>query len=144
MKPLLLVFLAAGALCGCATGITLTTRGARVQNVGLADMPTGCEVLGDVPIGIPPDAARPHSEEELVILMRNKAGELGGNYVLVDSSDRRTGPANEVFWVGRGRAYHCQEHEGVDPIHAPGEGAAEGTAGGEGAAAAPIDDETPH
>jgi len=132
----LLVVLAAFLAVGCATSISLTTRGTRVQHVAAADVPIGCEVLGDVPIGIPPDAARPRTEDELIILMRNKTGELGGNYVMVDSSDRRTGAAGETYWVGRGRAYHCPEQPTVDPIHA------ETTEGGESQTATPPPQET--
>ena len=109
-------------LCaGCATGISLTTRGSLVRNVPPNDVPVGCNVLGDVPIGIPPDAARPHSQEELVILMRNKAGELGGNYVIVDSSDHGAGPDGAVYYFGRGRAYSCSEDQINAASHTPNE-----------------------
>ena len=57
------------ALAGCSTGVVLTDEGTQVQNVSDVDMPTGCNLLGDVRIGIPPDAAMPGSRDELAILM---------------------------------------------------------------------------
>lgn len=105
---------------GCATGITLTERGSRVTNVSQADAPFGCELMGDVGIGIPPDAARPRTEDQLVILMRNKAAEIGATHVVVDMSEQRTGNAGEIYYVGRGRAYACPEgHEATTPTEAP-------------------------
>ncbi|HJL19630.1 MAG TPA: hypothetical protein RMH99_28465 [Sandaracinaceae bacterium LLY-WYZ-13_1] len=111
------------ALAGCATGITLTDEGEDVRHVQLADMPTGCNLLGDVAIGIPPDAARPRTEEQLHTLMRNKAGELGGTHVIVESTDERTGDTGEIYYAGRGVAYACPE--------AAMEAPEEETAGGE-------------
>jgi hypothetical protein len=82
LVPWLAVILATG----CATSIALTSGGTRVEHVQAADVPPGCNLLGDVPIGIPPDAARPRTEEQLVILMRNKTHEMGGNRVIIDTS----------------------------------------------------------
>ncbi len=107
---------------GCVTGIGLTNRGSHVQNVSQADAPLGCELMGDVAIGIPPDAGRPRTEEQLVTLMRNKAGEVGGTHVVVDFSEQRTGAGGEPYYVGRGRAYACHgtpetaPHEEREPI----------------------------
>jgi hypothetical protein len=121
---------AVALLSGCATGITLTDAGEDVRHVQLADMPTGCNLLGDVAIGIPPDAARPRTEEDLVVLMRNKAGEMGGNHLIVESTDERTGQGGEPYYIGRGVAYACPE-EAMEP-QAPEE--PEATAGGEAVA----------
>ncbi len=41
-------------LAGCSTGISLTGGGASVRDVAPVDVPAGCEMLGDVSIGIPP------------------------------------------------------------------------------------------
>jgi hypothetical protein len=122
--------------CACSAGISLTQRGTLVHHVERVDMPTGCNLLGDVSIGIPPDAARPHSQEELLILMRNKAGELGGNYVVVDQSSNHPGNQGETIYSGRGIAYACpQQPRGRDPLTAgaPDEGSdGEEGGGGEG------------
>lgn len=102
----LLTILAVVVATGCTTGIALTDRGSHVTTVSSVDLPPGCRLLSDVAIGIPPDAARPRTEEQLVMLMRNKAGEIGGTHVLIEQSEAR-GEA----WVGRGRAYACPETE---------------------------------
>lgn len=110
---------------GCATGITLTGEGRRVQRVQVADMPTGCNLLGDVAIGIPPDAARARTEEELIVLMRNKAGENGATHLIVESTDHRTGRGGEPYYSGRGTAYACpNEPEAISRVE-------DDTAGGE-------------
>lgn len=118
LSPLFALVLATG----CATGIALTGDGEDVRHVQLADMPTGCNLLGDVAIGIPPDAARPRTEEDLVILMRNKAGEMGGNHLVVESTSQGTGQGGEPYFRGRGVAYACPD-EAMEP--------AEETSGGE-------------
>lgn len=114
---------------GCSTGIQLTDRGTNVQMLTRAEMPPGCHVVGDVAIGIPPDAARPRTEEQLAVLMRNKAGEMGATHVLIEQSDQRTEGGTQHY-VGRGSAYHCEP--GQQPA-TPGEPGAAG-AGGESAA----------
>lgn len=107
MKKTSLATLGALALAGaCATGIQLTERGARVTAIAQADMPGGCRLVGDVTIGMPPDAARPRTEEQLEVLMRNKAGEMGANRVVTEFSEQRT-EAGATHYVGRGIAYAC-------------------------------------
>ena len=141
MKTALPLALASLVLAtACSAGISLTERGTLVHNVSRVDLPTGCNLLGDVSIGIPPDAARPRSEEELMILMRNKAGELGGNHVILDQSSSHPGNQGELIWSGRGIAYACpQGDRGRDPLTAGGAdedgggGAGEEGASGEGA-----------
>lgn len=109
--------LAALIATGCSTTIMLTEPGSHVQNVSQADAPFGCELLGDVAIGIPPDAGRPRTEDQLVILMRNKAGEIGATHVVVDMHEQRTGNGGEIYFVGRGRAYACSEtHDETTPV----------------------------
>jgi hypothetical protein len=107
---LMLTLVGAGA---CSTAIALTDRGTAVTEVGSTGMPDGCSLVGDVSIGIPPDAARPATEAELVILMRNKAGQMGGTHVLVESRVRRDDGGGRAHYLGRGRAYRC------DPSLAP-------------------------
>lgn len=119
----------------CSTGITLTGGGERVQHVSPADVPVGCNLLGDVAIGIPPDAARPRTEEQLIILMRNKAAEIGGTHVIVDSKSREEGAGGEEYWRGRGVAYACPEETRPDPL--------EQTGGGEAPAEEPVEEEAP-
>ena len=87
------------ALAGCVGGIQLTERGSAVQHVTQAQMPGGCRLVGDVAIGLPPDAARPRTEEQLSMLMRNKAGEMGANHVVTETSEQRT-DAGTDHWVG--------------------------------------------
>ncbi len=96
------------ALGACSTALQLTDHGTLVTAVEGRDVPDGCSIIGDVGIGIPPDAGRPGTEEELVILMRNKAGQMGGTHVLIETRDRRE-DGGSVHWVGRGRAYRCVE-----------------------------------
>lgn len=95
------------ALSACSTAIALTARGTEVTEIGSDGTPPGCSLLGDVSIGIPPDAGHPGTEAELVILMRNKAGEMGGTHVLVESRERRDDGGGNFHYVGRGRAYRC-------------------------------------
>ena len=93
---------------GCATGVILTDEGERVVHTTQADMPGGCTVLGDVPVGVAADASHASTEDELVILMRNKAGESGATHVIIDTQEQRnTAEGAEPSWVGRGRAYNC-------------------------------------
>lgn len=101
---MLVASLAIAIATGCTTGIALTDRGSQVTRAADADLPPGCRLLGDVAIGIPPDAARPRTEEQLEMLMRNKAGEVGATHVIVEHSEDRG-----EHWVGRGRAYRCPE-----------------------------------
>lgn len=127
----------------CATTIQLTTSGNMVRNVTLAEMPTGCNLLGDVPIGIPPDAARPRTEEQLIILMRNKTAEMGGNRVVIESS-HQDGSGPEAYWRGRGVAYACSEEDLREPEAPPEEPAVgEEPAAEEPAEEAPAEEEEP-
>ena len=98
-------------LAGCSTAIQLTDQGQGVRHITRADMPGGCNLLGDIAIGIPPDAARPRTEEELHILMRNKTGELGGNHLVVDSAQQREDASGNPYYRGRGIGYACPEPE---------------------------------
>ncbi len=124
---ILLVLLSVLALCACSTAIALTERGTTVAEVGATGMPDGCTMLGDVSIGIPPDAGHPGTEEELVILMRNKAGQMGGTHVLVESRHRQDDGHDSAHWIGRGRAYRCDPSQAATP--APTEPAASGSSG---------------
>jgi hypothetical protein len=126
---------------GCATTIQLTTNGNMVRNVSAGEMPTGCNLLGDVPIGIPPDAARPRTEEQLVILMRNRTAEMGGNRVVVDSA-HQDGSGPESYWRGRGVAYACSDEDLREPAAPPEEPAIDDEApAAEESAAEPAEEE---
>lgn len=114
------------ALVGCSTALQLTEEGSSVRHVTRADMPASCRLIGDVTIGIPPDAAQPHSEEELSILLRNKAGREGGNLVVTEMSERREDSTGEPYWRGRGSAYRCAE-EPTRPSDATETGGGEDT-----------------
>jgi hypothetical protein len=129
-KSLLLFMLAALLFSACSTAIVLTDRGERVQQIQSADLPAGCRLLGDVSIGIPPDAARPRTEQELVYLMRNKAAERSATHVIVESSERQHDAATGDYYLGRGLAYTCPETREERPVQAPPE---EETQGGEAA-----------
>jgi len=113
---LLLSMLVLGA---CSTAIALTDRGTAVSEVGPTGMPDGCSLIGDVSIGIPPDAGRPGTEAELLILMRNKAGQMGGTHVLVESRQHHDDPHGEGHWTGRGRAYRCDPSRATPPPAEP-------------------------
>ena len=125
------------ALCvllvaGCSAQISLTDPGRLVRRVESMDVPVGCRIVGDVNIGTPPDAARPPTEEDLVTLMRNRAGENGGNVLVVETQDRRTGAADEVYYVGRGRSYRCPPESSGDSSPSEGD-ATDGLPAEEGA-----------
>ena len=103
---------------GCTLGISLTDRGTAVSEIAQADVPPGCTLVGDVAIGIPPDAARPRTEEQLVILMRNKAGEMGATHVVVVSRVPR-GEGGSAHYVGQGTAYRCDTSAATPPPSEP-------------------------
>ena len=103
-----LVLFLALALGACSTALQLTDRGTLVSAVESSSIPDGCSIVGDVGIGIPPDAGRPSTEEELIILMRNKTGLMNGTHLVVEMRDRRE-DGGSVHYVGRGRAYRCVE-----------------------------------
>ncbi len=111
------------SLAGCSTALTLTEEGRTVHEVSQADVPDGCRLMSNVVIGMPPDGARPRTEAELAILMRNKAAEVGGTHVVIEFREQR-GTGDAAYHVGRGTAYSCPE----GASHAPDEGE---TSGGE-------------
>ena len=128
--PLLALVASSVLALGCSTSIALTAGGQNVTAYSNTDLPSGCRVLGDVHIGIPPNAARPPTEDDLVILMRNDAAVQGGNGVLVESRREETDEeGNATHWVGRGRAYRCPEAAPPTPAEEPA--ATDETAGGE-------------
>jgi len=103
---------ALGLAAACTTGIQLTDKGEKTRELSMADMPSGCRLVGDVTIGLPPDAGRPPTRDDLVKLMRNRAGQNGGNVVVVDFAEERNPNDEDArHWVGRGRAYTCPEPE---------------------------------
>lgn len=114
-----LVIVSVLALGACSTAIALTDRGTTVTEVGATGMPDGCSLIADVSIGLPPDAGRPGSEQELLILMRNKAGQMGGTHVLVESRQRHDDGHGEAHWTGRGRAYRCDPALATPPASEP-------------------------
>ncbi|HEY8430930.1 MAG TPA: hypothetical protein VIL20_21275 [Sandaracinaceae bacterium] len=120
-------FVAFGIATGCTTGIALTDRGEQVRHVAPAEVPLDCRLLGDVTVGIPPDAGRPRTEEQLVMLMRNRAGALGATHVIIEQSEQRG-----EQWVGRGRAYTCPAAPPRTVSAATAGGEDEGGAEGEG------------
>ncbi|MCB9594389.1 MAG: hypothetical protein H6719_16780 [Sandaracinaceae bacterium] len=126
----LAAIVALAASAGCSTGIQLTDEGGRVQHITRADMPSGCNLLGDVAIGIPPDAARPRTEDELVTLMRNKAGQIGGTHLLVDNREQREDSSGNPYYRGRGVAYACPHTEAAVSAEGGG-GGGDDTSGGE-------------
>ena len=117
------IALALSLVAACSTALTLTDEGRTVHEVSQADVPDGCRLMSNVVIGMPPDGARPRTDADLVILMRNKAGELGGSHVVIEFREQR-GSGDGAYQVGRGTAYACPE----GGTHAPDEGE---TAGGE-------------
>lgn len=129
--------LAAVVLTACTTGVALTDGGRTVTRTTDAEKPEGCRLIGDVAIGIPPDAAQPRTEEELVMLMRNKTADMGGTHVVVDMSEERNAGTERPNWVGRGRAYDCPPPEEPEsPQIAPEE-----TAGGEATASDELEED---
>lgn len=116
MRPLRFASILAVLLLGaCSTAISLTDRGTAVSEVGATGLPDACTMLGDVSIGIPPDAGHPGTEAELVILMRNKAGQMGGTHVLIESRHEEHDGPESSHWVGRGRAYRCDPSASPPP-----------------------------
>lgn len=107
VKMRIVFALGAVLLTACTTGITTTSEGAGVSRVSRAALPPNCQLVGDVAIGIAPDAARPRTEDDLVILMRNKAGDFGASHIVVESSNPR-GSGAERYYAGRATAYRCR------------------------------------
>ncbi|MEM9194996.1 MAG: hypothetical protein AAGF12_37810 [Myxococcota bacterium] len=103
---------------GCSTAILLTPAGQRVNAVDDAERPASCRLIRDIPIGIPPDGAQPPTEEEMVFLMRNKAGEENATHLVVDYRELQNPDGNRPYWTGRGRAYRCEEEDG-SPFDSP-------------------------
>ena len=103
----LAVVLSMTVLVGCAHQFALTAGGAAVQRVDRTHLPDGCRVVGDVSIGIPPDAAVAATEAELEILMRNKAAGMGADHIVVEQSELRPGADGVGHYVGSGSAYVC-------------------------------------
>ncbi len=144
MSSRLVVIIAIGcfAATGCSTAIALTDKGRTVHLTNQAELPMGCNLLGDIPIGLEADAARPQTEDELVILMRNKTGAQGGTHVIVDSKEERGETEEGRRWVGRGRGYNCpaggpdtttpSEEGDDDTVYEDEEGEGEEDAEGEG------------
>lgn len=103
------------ASAGCSSAIALTDEGQAVRRVTPAEKPGGCRLLGDVSVGVPPDAARPRTQDELILLLRNKAGESDATHMIVDSAEERNADTERPYWVGRGRAYKCPEEPAAPP-----------------------------
>ena len=103
----LAVVLVATFVAGCAHQFALTTAGTHVQRVERSALPDGCRVVGDVSIGLPPDASLATTEAELMILMRNKAAPTGADHIVVEQSQSQTGSDGVAHWVGSGSAYVC-------------------------------------
>ncbi len=110
---------------GCGHELALTTGGTHVQRVERPQLPDSCRVVGDVSIGIPPDAAIARSEAELTILMRNKAADMGADHIVVERSEARPGAGGVTNYIGSASAYNCTviTGGGEDPP-APGGAAA--------------------
>jgi hypothetical protein len=103
---------ALGLAAACTTGIQLTDKGEKTRELSMTDMPSGCRLIGDVTIGLPPDAGRAPTREDLIKLMRNRAGQNGGNVVVVDFAEERNPNDEDArHWVGRARSYRCPEPE---------------------------------
>ena len=133
--PRISLVVAALLATACGPNIGLTERGTTVQQVERMALPDGCRLVGDVAIGIPPDAGRPRTEEQLSMLMRNKAGELGANHVVVEFSEPR-GTGSGAHFVGSGTAYSCDASAATPPPAEPGEGGDDETTAGDEAALA--------
>jgi len=129
----LVVGVSAALAIGCATSIVLTGGGTAVQKVDRAQLPDGCRVVGDVSIGVPPDAAHPETEADLFILMRNKAAEMGADHIVVERSELRPESGGRGHYVGSASAYVCGATSGGE--HAAPHDPDEGGGGGAGAAA---------
>lgn len=132
----LAVGLCAALALGCGHELVLTTGGTTVQRVERSALPDGCRVVGDVSIGIPPDAALARSEDELTILMRNKAADMGADHVVVERSEHRPVEGQPGTWVGSGVAYSCS-HAGEHELGSDGESAVTPGSGGETPAETP-------
>lgn len=112
MRRMIPLAAALGLAAACTTGIQLTDKGERTRELSMTELPSGCRLIGDVTIGLPPDAGRPRTREDLNKLMRNRAGQNGGNVVVVDFAEERNPNDEDArHWVGRGRAYACPEEQ---------------------------------
>lgn len=124
---------------GCGHELALTSAGTRVQHVDRAHLPDGCRVVGDVSIGIPPDAAVANSEAELSILMRNKAADMGADHIVIERTEPRPQAGGVTHYIGSGVAYTCTAipRVGEEPATAGGEAGAGAGAGAEHSAETP-------
>ncbi len=112
MRRTIPLAVALGLAAACTTGIQLTDKGERTRELAMTDLPDGCRLIGDVTIGLPPDAGRPPTREDLIKLMRNRAGQNGGNVVVVDFVEERNPNDEDArHFVGRARSYLCPEPE---------------------------------
>jgi hypothetical protein len=98
--------MAAGA---AACGASLTQAGAQVRHAQKGPPPPECSILGEVTVGQPTDAIQPKSREAARVKMRNQAGAIGGDFLLIDVFKRQTDEQGQVRYLGRGRAYDCSD-----------------------------------
>ncbi|MBO6938470.1 MAG: hypothetical protein JJ863_26110 [Deltaproteobacteria bacterium] len=120
MRRTIPLAVALGLAAACTTGIQLTDKGERTRELSMTDLPGGCRLIGDVTIGLPPDAGRPPTREDLIKLMRNRAGQNGGNVVVVDFVEERNADDEDArHFVGRARSYLCPEEEESSGNDAP-------------------------
>ena len=106
MRRFICVFLGL-LVSGC---ISLTPGGTHVKYVTKAEAPNTCKLLGEVDVG--PGTAgfgpQPTTIQDAKILMRNKAAEQGGNFLVIDALDSESGDNGNVY-SGSGRSYLCDE-----------------------------------
>ena len=104
MRRFILILLSLLA-SGC---IALTPGGTNVKYVTKAEAPKDCKLLGEVDVGAGAEGfgPQPTNMRDLKILMRNKAAELGANFLVIDHSDSENREQSTTY-SGSGRAYQC-------------------------------------
>lgn len=107
MRRQFLLGLSVMLVAGCAHQFALTTGGTSVKLVERSQLPDGCRVIADVSIGIPPAAEIAATEDELRILMRNKAADVGADHLVIERTERLPGAEGADHFVGSASAYAC-------------------------------------
>ena len=92
---------------GC---ISLTPGGTSVKYVTKAEAPKECKLLGEVDIGSGAMGFEPQATNmrDAKILMRNKAAEMGANFLVIDDIESENGEHTKTYSAS-GRAYLCTD-----------------------------------
>ena len=102
------VSLATAVITIGACGPALTQAGQTVEYQMAGEAPPTCRFVGDVANESTWDP--PTSMQDAKTDLRNRAGSLGADYLVIDTIESRPGNTNpeQTFYVATGRAYACR------------------------------------